>query len=506
MIINNVIYSSRTLLFFTVLFSCCLVLRCSSLFAISDDQSRQALSELTSKVILKELSNGVKVLFYQRGTAEVFSGAVAVRVGGADESPGNTGISHMFEHMAFKGTKSAGTKDYLSEKPLLEELELLALKQVEQKGKLSKLDQQRWDVIHGELAKIWDVGDFMRQYAQRGAKDTNATTSKDFTTYMTSMPRSALEFWAASESERLLNPVMRQFYQERDVIMEERRMRSEDDPAGRLYEALLKNAYQVHPYRHPVIGYPEDINSLTASATEQFRQYYYVGRNIAVSIVGSVDVESDLALLEKTFGRIPAGSEIKRPQQVEPEQQQQRQFLLKSDSDPQIMLAYHKPNYPDSDDPPLTVMEEIIAGGKLSPLYRELVEKLKITPAVSNFEAPDNGYPNLMIFHSEIKAGHSNQEWLTHFDRIIDEFLLSAPSEQQMQIAKRAIAMSYLSRIRSNLSLAVDLAQAQLLYGSYKVSLEWYDQAMKVSAADVQRVARKYLKPSNRTIGLLEKR
>ena len=157
---------------------------------------------------------------------------------------------------------------------------------------------------------------------------------------------------------------MRQFYQERDVVLEERRMRFEDDLGGRLYELLLGVAYQRHPYRAPVIGYEHDIRALTATRLEAFRKRYYVPTNMVVSVVGKVDAEKDLPVIEKFFGRIPSGPAVSRDILSEGPQQGERRVSLKMAASPELIVAYRKPNYPDPDDAPISVMAEILAGSK----------------------------------------------------------------------------------------------------------------------------------------------
>jgi predicted Zn-dependent peptidase len=273
------------------------------------DDSSSALAAMASKVHYETLPNGIRVILYNRGIAPVFSGAVVVRVGGSDEVVGETGISHLFEHMAFKGTKTVGTKDFSKEQRLLRRLEDISAES-DAANHLTAEQKAEWDEIHEELKEIWIGDDFSRRYEQHGGVGQNATTDKEFTKYFVDLPRSAFEFWCRMESDRLISPVMRQFYQERDVVLEERRMRFDDDPGGRLYELLLGVAYQRHPYRAPVIGYEKDIRGLTATELEAFRKKYYVPSNIVVSVVGRVNPAEDMKLISKYFGAIPTAPAI----------------------------------------------------------------------------------------------------------------------------------------------------------------------------------------------------
>jgi predicted Zn-dependent peptidase len=465
--------------------------------------SEVGLTQLRKGVQEFTLSNGLKVLMYRRGIAPVFSGVVGVREGGSDEQPGMTGISHMFEHMAFKGTSQIGTRDFKREKPLLEELEKI-VSSVPRGSQLSGEKRQRWDEIHAELAKLWTTEEFTRAYEKEGATGINATTDTELTRYFESMPSAAFEFWCRMESARIIDPVMRQFYQERDVVMEERRMRTEDSPEGKLYEEMLGVAFKRHPYRFPVIGYSEDIRSLTATDLERFRKTYYVPSNIVISLVGDVDETRDRPLLERYFGRIPTGPKPPRPSEVEPPQLEERQFTTHFPASPLMYVGYRKPVYPNADDAALSVMAEMLAGSSISPLYTELVKKKKVALSVDVSEAPGVAYPNLLIFSLVPKSPYSNNQLLESFDEVLTSFKEQGVAEDRLEIAKRAMATDFLAKMKSNLSLAIDLASTELVHGSWQVIIDWFEQVMRVSPDDVQRVARQYLVAESRTVAKLE--
>ncbi len=468
------------------------------------DDSSSSLASMVSKVHYETLPNGVRVILYNRGIAPVFSGAVVVRVGGSDETVGETGISHLFEHMAFKGTRTVGTNDFGREQRLLARLEELALES-NAAQELTPEQKEEWDQIHEELKEIWVSDDFSRRYEKQGAVGQNATTDKEFTKYFVDLPRSAFEFWCQMESDRLLRPVMRQFYQERDVVLEERRMRSDDDPVGRLYELLLGAAYQRHPYRAPVIGYEKDIRSLTATKLEEFRKKYYVPSNIVVSVVGRVSPEEDMKTISKYFGALPKGANVVRDVPTEAEPEGERRVTLRMAASPQVIVAYAKPNYPHPDDPPLSVAAEILGGSKISPLYVELVKRRQLAASIAQEEGPGNAYPNLLMFGATVKAPHTTDQILRTFDVVMDRFRRTGPTQEQLEIAKRSIGMSFLGHLQSSQSLALDFASSELMYGSWKASVEWYDKMSQVTVDDVKRVVQKYLVPDRRTIATIER-
>jgi predicted Zn-dependent peptidase len=490
---------SRSLLIFIAAIICA-----SGVFA--DDgylkTTTGALNRLREGVKVLTLPNGLRVIMYKRGEAPIFSGVVAARVGGVDEPSGKTGIAHMLEHMAFKGTEELGTKDYDKEKQLLEELETLSVR--EARNELNESERTRWSELHKALAEIWDIGDFTRQYEIRGGQGMNAYTSKDLTVYMVNMPKSAFEFWCWIESERILHPVLRQFYQERDVVMEERRMRFDDDPSGKLYEALLGVAFLAHPYRQSLIGYAEDIRHLTASETRAFHDQYYVPENIVVSLVGDIDFERDEPIVRKYFSRMKPGKAPPRPTISEPSQEGERTIAVQYPAAPQVFIAYRKPNFPHRDDAAIGVLSEMLGGNVLSPLYRELVERKKIASGVGVDEEPGSAFPNLLLFSASISRPHTIDVFVAAFDRIVKEFLNAQIRSEELAIAKRSIAMAYLKNLSSSMSLAIDLASSELLHGGWGATLDWYEQAMAVTESDVKRVGEIYLQDKNRTIARLE--
>jgi predicted Zn-dependent peptidase len=480
-----------------------------------------ALTEMKKRVITHTLSNGIRVIIYPRGQVAVFAGMLAVRVGGVDERKGHTGLSHLLEHLAFKGSKRIGTKDYFREEALLREQDELREKEED----LSELELLQLKEIEKELESLVVQEEFSELYTNRGASGLNATTSKELTSYFVSLPRPAFEFWCAMEAERLINPVFRQFYQERDVVMEERRMRSEDDPFGKLYEALLSRAFVSHPYRDPVIGYESDIKSMTRSQVVAFHQLHYVPKNIAISLVGEVS-EKDLETLERYFGDIGKSkdsplkkaplspnaeaafrefSEIamsKLP--IEPKQDVEREVVVKHPSSPYLTVAYHKPTYPDREDAHINLLAEVLAGSVISPLYQRMVKDLQVVTSISAFEAPGNKYPNLMIFGMVPRHPHTSKEVLKIFDEELKKLLDTGFTEEQLTISKRRIAVNYLSEFKSNISLARQFASAALLYDDWQAPFTWFENVLNTSREEIQAIGKELLITSNRTVAAVE--
>jgi predicted Zn-dependent peptidase len=465
-------------------------------------KSRKALNRLTESVQSYELPNGIKVIFYPRpNEVPIFAGAVAVRVGSVDEPKGLTGISHLLEHMAFKGTKDIGTKNFEEEEPLLKQQEELYTLQT--KRKLNSKESELLKQTELKLQALWNSDEFTKLLTEKGVSGFNATTDQEFTKYFESLPVTAFEFWCWIESERLLNPVFRQFYQERDVVLEERRMRFEDNPEGRLYEQFLQVAFLSHPYRHPVIGYEQDIKRITPSDLRAFHNKYYIGTNIAIGISGNIDPIEKVKLVQKYFGRIPRGNEIVRVKESESTQESERFITLPLKAAPSMFIGYHKPVFPHPDDAAITVLGEMLSGGSSSPLYKSLVKDKNIVSSISYGEGPGFGFPNLFYFFINPRVPNKSEQVKVAFDTEIDRFLSSEFSTKRMEIAKRGIAMEYLLDLQSNVSLAKNFATSQLLYGDWAAFLKWYDSMAKVSIEDIIRVANQYLVPGNRTVAMI---
>ena len=234
-------------------------------------------------------------------------------VGSVQEGRGVTGLAHMFEHMAFKGTPRLGTTDYEAEKKALGELEEAYLAYQEERlavdpdqERLTSL-QENFEAKQKEASQYVVKNEFGDIIEREGGVALNAFTSADVTGYFYALPSNKVELFAYLESERFLHPVFREFYEERDVVMEERRLRVDNRPVGRLLEQFKSTAFMAHPYHHPIIGYASDIQSYTMTDAEQFFRTYYVPSNMVTAIVGDVKAETLIPILETYFGRIPSG-------------------------------------------------------------------------------------------------------------------------------------------------------------------------------------------------------
>ena len=446
------------------------------------------------------LPNGLKVVFYRRSHAPVFSGQIWVKVGGVNEQIGHTGSAHMLEHMAFKGSETIGTKDYSSERKLLKRLDQLSLNK-----NLSKQQVKEKEKINKQLIKLWKNNEFSRIYEDRGASGLNAATSKDYTYYMVDLPSNAFELWAWMESDRLVNPVFRQFYEEKEVVTEERRMRSDDDPNGKLYEQLIATAFLVHPNRFPVIGWPSDLKNLERAVVKELHDTYYRPDNMVVSIVGDLDLATVKKTMEKYFSRFhKPKTEIPAILTEEEKQSGTREVVVINKALPRFALAYHKPVYPDADDMKFSVLHSILSDGRSSIFYRRLVEGKKMATSVSSSEAPGELYPSIFYVWGSPKKEIGNKKLITEVETILNELKEKEIPEKDIEAAKKRIRVELLGEMSSSHGLATTLGHAELLWGDWRKMLDMYDITFNVKPQDLRELARKYFTNDNKTVARME--
>ncbi len=351
-------------------------LTCLLLLLAALPLAAQDLASYEKRVSVKTLPNGLTVVLWRRPEAPVFSFFTLVDAGSAQDPRNETGLAHMMEHMAFKGTPDIGTTDYAAEKPALEKVEQAyaayeaeRIKRVGQDPqKLAQL-KSAWEQAIKEADKYVVQNQFGEIVESHGGVGVNAFTNYDETGYMYSMPSNMIELWAALESDRLAHPVMREFYKERNVVMEERRMRTDSRPTGRLVEQFLGTAFMANPYHRPTIGYASDLQSFSATDAANFFQRYYVPSNMVIGLVGDLDPAQVFPIVEKYFGRL---STTPKPEELfteEPAQNSVREVTLHDPSQPFYLEGYHRPSYLAPDDAVYDAISDILSNGRTSRLY-----------------------------------------------------------------------------------------------------------------------------------------
>ncbi len=387
-----------------------LVLFCALQTALAQD-----LTSFEKRVHVKTLSNGLTVLLLNRPQAPVFSFFTVVDAGDAQDPYGKTGLAHMMEHMAFKGTDEIGTTNFAAEKAALAKVETAYAAYDRENSRAVNRDEKKiaelkaaWEKAREEADQYVVKNEFPEIIERNGGVGLNASTSLDSTQYFYSLPVNRLELWAYLESDRFLNPVMREFYKERDVVMEERRMRTDSSPTGRLVEQFLSVAYDGSPYHRPGIGYTSDLRHFSATDAANFFKTYYVPSNMVVAVVGDLDAEKTFALVDKYFGRIPSGPKPEEYITVQTKQTSERRVALQEPSQPFYIEGYQKPNFRDKDDVVYSVISGVMSEGRTSRLYRSLVRDKKLAVAAAGFSGfPGDKYRNLYAFYAVPSQGHS---------------------------------------------------------------------------------------------------
>jgi predicted Zn-dependent peptidase len=470
--------------------------------------------DLDKKVVKTKLKNGLTVLMLERHLSPTVSLYIRHRIGAADETDGGYGAAHFCEHMMFKGTTTIGTKNYTLEKKILDQIEKTGTALDKEKRKSEKADPRIIEKLATQLKKLQDQGkeyilpnELDRLYTENGGLDMNAATGQDVTSYLVSLPANKIELWARIESDRLLNPVFREFYTERDVVMEERRQRVEADPDGKLYEQFLSAAYKVHPYGRPILGRTQDIMNLSPESVKKIFAEYRAPKSIVICVVGDIRPQNTLKLIEKYFGRIPVNNEKKNVIPVEPPQTEERRVEVLFDASPMIMIGYHKPTSPAYDDYVFDVLETILTTGRTSRLYNLLVTEMGIAESVSiSNNIPASRYPNLFTIFAKPRYPHTNAELEEVILREIEKIKTQPVTDVELAKAKNQLRMDYFRNLDSNGELASMLSYYEVLLGDYRYISNYLNTTDKVSAEDIQKAAKLYLNKENRTIAVLNKK
>ncbi|MBD6614448.1 insulinase family protein [Komarekiella sp. 'clone 1'] len=454
------------------------------------------------------LDNGLKFIVLERHQAPVVSFLTYADVGGVDEPDGKTGVAHFLEHLAFKGTTRIGTKDYKAEKPLLDRLEELdsqirIAKADGKKDELARLEAE-FKQVESQAAKLVQQNELGRIVEQAGGVGLNANTSTEATRYFYSFPANKLELWMSLESERFLEPVFREFYKEKDVILEERRMRVENSPIGQMVEKFIDTAYKAHPYRRPVIGYDEDIRNLTLEDVEKFFATYYVPSNLTIAIVGDVNPAEVKKLAQTYFGRYQAKPKAQPTIPTEPKQTQTREVILQLPSQPWYLEGYHRPAITHPDNAVYEIIGSLLSDGRTSRLYKSLVEQQRLALNAQGFSGfPGDKYPNLIFFYALTAPGHTVDELAVALRKEIDSLKTQPVTAMELQRVKTQARAALLRTLSSNMGMAQQLLEYEVKTGSWRNLFKQLDQIAAVTTADVQRVAKGTFTPENRTIGKL---
>jgi len=403
------------------------------------------------------LSNGMKVLLVEVPKAPVATVQIWYKVGSRNEVMGRAGLSHMLEHMMFKGTAK------------------------------------------------YPKGSFSRLIRKNGGMD-NAFTSQDFTAYFENLAADRVELALEMEADRMQGLILDQneLKTEREVVKEERRLRSEDDPQGALVETLFAQAYLSHPYHWPVIGWFGDLDAMTLDDLQRHYDTFYSPNNATLLVVGDIKAESLLPTIKQLFEPIPRGPEPKPVMTMEAEQKGERRFLLKREAQvPFVMMGYRVPNYTSEDSYALDVLESILSRGKSSRLYQSLVYDQKLSLAVGAEYGLMQADPGLFYFYALVSPGQKVETVEEALRKEIMRLQSDPPTDLELQRAKNQVEAGRWFEQDSNFRHAMLLGQAETVGAGWRKVDQFLDRIRAVTAKDVQRVARQYLIEDTRTVGTL---
>jgi predicted Zn-dependent peptidase len=485
-----------------------------SVLAATQTQPKSSIQPYINRVIEQitefTLDNGLQFIVLENHEAPVVSFVTYANVGGVDEPDGQTGVAHFLEHLAFKGTKKIGTTNYPAEAKELDKLDTIfaEIQQVQKSGDKTKLAQLTEQFVATQAAanKYVKQNKFGEIVDTAGGVDLNAATSADATSYFYSFPANKLELWMSLESERFLEPVFREFYQEKQVILEERRMRTDNSPIGKMIEEFLDTAYDIHPYKRPVIGYEGDINALSRENVEKFFKTYYSPNNLTIAIAGDVYPDEVQELAKTYFGRFQAQSQTQPSvvAKVEPPQSKTKTVTVTFPSQPWYLEGYHIPALSDPDYGVYEVIAALLSSGRTSRLYKSLVEEQQLALSAQGFSGfPGNKYPNLMLVYALTSPGTSIDRLATALRAEIERLKTEAVAPEELEQVKTQLKAGLLRTLDSNMGMANLLAEYQAKTGSWRNIFEQLKKLEAITPQDIQRVALKTFTEENRTIGKL---
>jgi predicted Zn-dependent peptidase len=472
----------------------------------------QDLTSFEKRITVKKLANGLTVVICERPEAPVFSFFTHVDAGSVQDPMGKTGLAHMFEHMAFKGTDKIGTTDYAAERVALAKVEQAYAAYIAERDKSTGRDEKKlkelekaWQDAIAEAQKYVKPNAFPQILEINGVEGLNAFTNLDETAYHYSLPENRLELWAHLESERFMHPVMREFYKERNVVIEERRLRTDSNPVGRLLEQFVTAAYQAHPYHRPTIGWMSDLNTFSATDAQKFFDEYYIPSNMVVAVVGAIKASEAMPIIEKYFARIPSHEKPDERTTTEPPQNAERRVVLHDVAQPLYIEGYHRPDYRSKDDAVYDAITDLMSNGRTSRLYRALVRDKKIASDAAGFTGlPGNKYPHLFAFYAFPMPGHKPEEMADAIHIEIDRLKNEDISDEELKMITTRAKANLLRGLGNNQGLAQQLALYQARYDDWRELFHQVENLDKVTKADIRRVANQTFVSTNRTVGIIE--
>lgn len=471
----------------------------------------QNLEAFEEKVTEFTLDNGLHFIIVERDVAPVAHFFTYVDVGSANEPVGATGIAHIFEHMVFKGTRTIGTTNYEEEIQYINQMDDAYTTWLDEYNKLEP-DEAKLDSLWSDFEQLQEKAgeyvvnnEFTQIIEKEGANGVNAFTSADGTGYFYSLPQNKAELWFMLEADRFKNPVMREFYIEKDVIYEERRQRVDSNPFGRLLEEFSATAFSAHPYKNPIIGWPSDIRNTTIADAREFSDKFYAPSSFTIAIVGDVEAGEMRRLADKYFSDMAYEQPAPELRVEEPGQRGERRFVIEDQSQPIYIEGYHTVNNQHPDFQALNLLGRIMSGGRTSRLYRRMVvEDQSALQVGAQNGYPGNKYPglfiNFVIPNQNVDMSEVEETLREEYQKVIDEGV----TREELDRVRTNTRAGLVRTLTSNSGIARTLASAHVNGGSWKTAFTNIEELNEVTVEDIQRVAETYIKKNNRTVGMIK--
>jgi predicted Zn-dependent peptidase len=485
--------------------------------------TKTAVTPASPKLPVEEhfLANGMKLVLIPQPVTPTVSGAWVAHVGSANERPGITGISHLFEHMMFKGTHKIGTRDYAKDVALIEEqerlrdemrAELSKMRAAQRRGELEDISkpeaktaryrelEARFDSLVAAQRANMVKNEFNLVLQNNGATMINAFTNEDMTVYFETVPANKLELWFWMESDRLANRVFREFYSERDVVYEERRRSYESTPTGQFEVSFDAVFWDSSPYQWPVIGWPSDVAAITKAQADEYYSLYYAPQNLTAVLVGDFEPRQALALAEKYLGAIPRGPQP-APEMITAETKPlaEKRFYAEAETNPAVWVRWHTPAAVHQDTPVLEAISELL-NGPTGRLQKNLVMGGGIATSAGARSEPRK-YEGQFQAQAECKEGHTPDEVEKALHAEIEKLQKEPVGAEEMQKVKNRYLASAYRQIGSNMQLLLRYAVAEGL-ATWRDADRLDEAVQAVTPADVQRVAQKYFQKENRAVAV----
>lgn len=453
------------------------------------------------------LDNGMRVLALHRPGAPIVSLVVRYSVGGVNERLGTTGAAHLLEHMLFKGSETVGTKDWQAEKAYYAPMDAAHDSVLRARAAGDEAEEERLleriTSLEDSARVFTDTGEFDRVLRRLGARGLNATTTTEATTYFVDLPSRRLEDWFALEADRMANSVLREFYSERKVVIEERLLRVEGDPQGALAEAHLMAAFDVHPYGVPVVGHMSDLRNVSRAEVARYHRQYYGANNAVVAIVGNVEPDEVRELAERHFGPLPVGRPPPPVLAEEPEQTGERRVELAREARPRLRIGWKVPDALHEDTPALEIVVNLLTGGRTSRLHRRLVLQDRSATAVFASLGPGSAYPRLLVIEAAPLAPSTTEELEAAIYEEVAKLAEEGPSEEELERVRNQTRAGSVRGLQSNFGLALRLAENEALFGGWEAMLARPRGLRAVTIDQARRAAAAYLVRARRTVAVL---